>query len=135
MAEIKIKAEELAKKQQSISVSDFFTRNRHLLGFDNPRKALLTAIKEAVDNALDAAEEMGVLPSVSIVVKQVGENKFIVIVEDNGPGIVKEQIPHIFARLLYGSKFHKLAQSRGQQGIGISATVLYGQLTTGKPAK
>lgn len=56
------------------------------------------------------------------------------IVEDNGPGIVKAQIGNIFARLLYGSRFHAIRQSRGQQGIGISATVMYGQLTTGKPA-
>ena len=60
-------------------------------------------------------------------------SRFRVIVEDNGPGIVKAQIPKIFAKLLYGSKFHRLKQSRGQQGIGISAAGLYGQLTTGKP--
>ena len=56
-------------------------------------------------------------------------------VEDNGPGIVREQIGKIFGKLLYGSKFHKLSQSRGQQGIGISAAGMYGQLTTGKPVR
>ena len=50
-------ADELAKKQRSISIAEFFEKNRHLLGFDNPRKSLLTTIKEAVDNALDACEE------------------------------------------------------------------------------
>ena len=126
---------ELAKRQREISVASFFEKNRHLLGFDNPRKALLTTIKEAVDNSLDACEEGNVLPEVSIEVIDMQDNRFRVIVEDNGPGIVKKQIPNIFAKLLYGSKFFKLSQSRGQQGIGISASVLYAQLTTGKPAK
>ncbi len=126
---------ELAKKQREISVASFFEKNRHLLGFDNPRKALLTTIKEAVDNSLDACEEANILPEISVEVIEMSENKFKVIVEDNGPGIVKKQIPHIFARLLYGSKFFKLSQSRGQQGIGISASVMYAQLTTGRSAK
>jgi len=126
---------ELAKKQRDISVASFFEKNRHLLGFDNPRKALLTTIKEAVDNSLDACEEAGILPEVSIEIIEMSENKYRVIVEDNGPGIVKKQIPNVFAKLLYGSKFFKLSQSRGQQGIGISASVLYAQLTTGKPVR
>src|SRR3989344_5698297 len=127
-------AEELAKKQREISIAEFFEKNRHLLGFDNPRRALLTAVKEAVDNSLDACEEARIMPEINVELIQLGETRFRIIVEDNGPGIVKEQVPKIFAKLLYGSKFHKLAQSRGQQGIGISAAVLYGQLTTGKPA-
>ncbi|MBI4447787.1 DNA topoisomerase VI subunit B [Candidatus Woesearchaeota archaeon] len=133
----KIAAETLAQNQREISVSEFFLKNRHLLGFDNPRKALLTAVKEAVDNSLDAAEEMKVLPEIKVDIIPVKgeESRIIVRVEDNGPGIVKEQIPRIFAKLLYGSKFHKMKQSRGQQGIGVSATVMYGQLTTGKPAQ
>ena len=128
-------AYELAKKQKEISVAEFFTKNRHLLGFDNKRKALLMAVKEAVDNSLDACEEARVLPEISVEIIQMSEFKYKVIVEDNGPGIVKKQIPNIFAKLLYGSKFHTLKQARGQQGIGISAAVLYAQLTTGKPAK
>ena len=128
-------AEELAKKQREISVAQFFERNRHLLGFDNKKKALMTTIKEAVDNGLDACEEASVLPEISVEVIDMGNDRFRVIVEDNGPGIVKKQIPHIFARLLYGSKFFKLSQSRGQQGIGISASVMYAQLTTGRPAR
>jgi len=129
-----IKAEELALKQKEISVSEFFTKNRHLLGFDSPAKAILMAVKEAVDNSLDACEEMRVLPEIKVEIKQITENRFKMSVEDNGPGIVKEQIPKVFAKLLYGSKFHRLKSSRGQQGIGISAAVLYSQLTTGKPA-
>ena len=142
-------AESLAQKQREISVSEFFVKNRHLLGFDNPSKALLTTIKEAVDNSLDACEEAGILPELSIEVHDLaleakkqqdaeltkGEGRFLVVVEDNGPGIVKAQVPKIFGKLLYGSKFHRLKQARGQQGIGISAAAMYGQLTTGKPIR
>src|SRR3989344_7847832 len=128
-------AEELAKKQKEIGVAEFFARNRHLLGFDNKRKALMTTIKEAVDNSLDACEEAGILPEINVEVIDMNNDRFRVIIEDNGPGIVKAQLGRIFGKLLYGSKFHKLAQSRGQQGIGISAVVLYSQLTTGNPAK
>ncbi|HUT94937.1 MAG TPA: DNA topoisomerase VI subunit B [Thermoguttaceae bacterium] len=127
-------AEDMAKRQREISVAEFFMKNRHLLGFDNPRKALLTTIKEGVDNALDACEEAGILPEVRIAIASgADENRFRVTIEDNGPGILKSQIPKIFAKLLYGSKFHRLKMSRGQQGIGISAAGMYGQLTTGKP--
>ena len=125
----------LAKKQQEISISQFFEKNRHLLGFDNKRKALMTTIKEAVDNSLDACEEAKILPEISVEIIDMQNERFRVIVEDNGPGIVKNQIPKVFAKLLYGSKFFRLSQSRGQQGIGISASVMYAQLTTGRPAK
>ena len=139
-------ATEMGARQREISVSEFFTKNRHLLGFDNPRKALLTCVKEAVDNALDAAEEAGILPDVQVTVEVVPQNgappppasqatRFRVTVVDNGPGIVRPQIPPIFAKLLYGSKFHRLRMSRGQQGIGISAAGMYAQLTTGKPVQ
>jgi DNA topoisomerase-6 subunit B len=162
-------AEQMATKQREISISEFFTKNRHLLGFDNASKALLTTIKEAVDNSLDACEEAGILPEITVEVRDValdraqgqtdesapkraggsggavppdakgeltkGEGRFVVVVEDNGPGIVKAQAPKIFGKLLYGSKFHRLKQSRGQQGIGISAAAMYGQLTTGQPIR
>ncbi|MDR2169365.1 MAG: DNA topoisomerase VI subunit B [Planctomycetaceae bacterium] len=128
-------ADEMAKLQKEISVSEFFVRNRHLLGFDNPRKALLTTVKEAVDNSLDACEEAGILPEIWVHIEQTGKDKYKVGVQDNGPGIVKKQIPLIFGKLLYGSKFHRLRMSRGQQGIGISAAGMYGLLTTGKPVK
>src|SRR5580765_3784936 len=139
-------AAEMGARQREISVSEFFTKNRHLLGFDNPRKALLTCVKEAVDNALDACEEAGILPEVTVQLEVVAigsstvppasqATRFRVTVADNGPGIVRQQIPKIFAKLLYGSKFHRLRMSRGQQGIGISAAGMYGQLTTGKPVR
>lgn len=207
-------ADKLAKQQKEISVAEFFEKNRHLLGFDSKIKAMLTVIKEAVDNSLDACEERHgeskgkeeVLPEIYIDIKKIedvydvlqngitvgeivrrgdefsvsfegrkaklkskyaglnftlgdykiklkideqnrlnitvngrrydtrtGTPKYRVIVRDNGPGIVKEQMPRIFGQLLYGSKFHRLRQARGQQGIGITSAVLYSQLTTGRP--
>jgi DNA topoisomerase-6 subunit B len=128
-------AEELAKKQKEISVSEFFERNKHILGFDTLTRSLLTTVKEGVDNSLDACEEANILPELKIAIKQISRNEYQITMEDNGPGIVKKQIPHIFGRLLYGSRFHAIRQSRGQQGIGISAAVMYGQLTTGKPSQ
>ncbi len=210
-------AEELAKGQRAISVTEFFEKNRHLLGFDNKQKALLTCVKEAVDNSLDACEELGhmqeknkekvTLPEITVDVKALSDNYqmldekqnigqlivrkneftvlykgksqskqirngklslsfeditfdvsesndkllvlmngkqlrlkknapiFLIKITDNGPGILSSKIPDIFGRMLYGSKFQSMKQSRGQQGIGIHSAVLYSQLTTGKPAK
>jgi DNA topoisomerase-6 subunit B len=134
-------AESLARKQKDIAVSEFFAKNRHLLGFDNPRKALLTTVKEAVDNSLDACEEAGTLPNVTIIIEDLQpdrpanakQSRYRVTVIDNGPGIVRKQVENVFGRLLFGSKFHRLKMSRGQQGIGISAAGMYGLITTGKP--
>ena len=120
-------AEELAKQQRSISVAEFFEKNKHLLGFDSPTRGVITTIKEAVDNALDACEEAQVLPDIYISIKKTGSDIFRIIVEDNGPGIVPAQVPFVFGKLLYGSRFHQIRQTRGQQGIGISAAVLYAQ--------
>jgi len=130
-----LSAKELGKKLKEISVAEFFEKNRHLLGYDNPTKALLTVVKETVDNSIDACEEAGILPDIKVSVKQVGENRFRLRVEDNGPGIVEEKLPLAFGKLLYGSKFHRLRQARGTQGIGVSGTIMYSQLTTGKPVK
>jgi len=131
----RITAHDLAKKQKEISVAEFFERNKHILGFGNQTRALITSVKEGVDNGLDACEEANILPDIYVEIKNHEDSECRLIVEDNGPGIVRKQIPHIFGRLLYGSRFHSIRQSRGQQGIGISAVVLYGQLTTGKHAK
>ena len=126
-------ADELAKQQRSISVAEFFEKNKHLLGFDSPTRGVITTIKEAVDNALDACEEAQVLPDIFIGIRKTGDDLYRIIVEDNGPGIVPAQIPFVFGKLLYGSRFHQIRQTRGQQGIGISAAVLYAQLTSGLP--
>jgi DNA topoisomerase-6 subunit B len=127
-------AEELAESQRAISIAEFFEKNKHMLGFDSGARGLVTAVKEAVDNALDATEEAGIAPDIYVEIAEVGDY-YRLVVEDNGPGITKEQIPKVFGKLLYGSRFHAREQSRGQQGIGISAAVLYSQLTSGKPAK
>ena len=134
---VKTKADELAKKQREISISEFFTKNRHLLGFDNPARSLLTSVKEAVDNSLDACEEADTLPEIKVSLRELSKERFLLVVEDNGPGISKTQVGPVFGKLLYGSKFQSIGgkQGRGQQGIGISAVVLYSQLTTGKPTK
>jgi len=144
-------AEKLASQQKSISIAEFFEKNKQMLGFDSLQRCLLTTVKEAVDNALDACEEAEILPDLLIEIKAPNPTRttspakpaqlnqptanLIVTVEDNGPGIVRGQIPRVFAKLLYGSRFHVLKQSRGQQGIGISASVLYAQLSTGKPTE
>jgi len=215
-----ITAEEMAKAMREVSIAEFFEKNRHLLGYENPTKALITIVKEAVDNSLDAADEAGILPTLKVSVKELeartiynildtngyevgevilegrkpmlkirdryakyeetkkSENKseyifsagqkiynvtetktngdkqielfsgtdklkisktplgrFRITVEDNGPGIIPKNVPLAFGKLLYGSKFHRLRQSRGTQGIGISGAILYSQLTTGKTAK
>ncbi|ELY43640.1 DNA topoisomerase VI subunit B [Natronorubrum bangense] len=127
-------AEELAESQQAISIAEFFEKNKHMLGFDSGARGLVTAVKEAVDNALDAAEEAGIAPDIYVEIEEAGDY-YRLIVEDNGPGLTKDSLPKVFGKLLYGSRFHAREQSRGQQGIGISAAVLYAQLTSGKPAK
>jgi DNA topoisomerase VI subunit B len=134
-------AETLATKQKDIAVSEFFAKNRHLLGFDNPRKALLTTVKEAVDNSLDACEEAAIPPNIAIIIEDLQpdrpatakQSRYRCSIIDNGPGIVRKQVENVFGRLLFGSKFHRLKMSRGQQGIGISAAGMYGLITTGKP--
>lgn len=128
-------AEKLAEKQKEISIGEFFERNKHILGFDSLTKSLVTAVKEGVDNSLDACEEANILPEIIVEIEEVDDKEYRVAVEDNGPGIVKRNIPDVFAKLLYGARFHDVRQSRGQQGIGVSAVVMYGQLSTGRTAK
>ena len=128
-------AESIAKRQRDISVSEFFAKNRHLLGFDNPAKALLTTVKELVDNSLDAADEAHIPADVEVRIDELAEDRFRVRCRDNGPGIVARNVPAVFGKLLFGSKFHRLKMSRGQQGIGVSAAGMYGLLTTGHPLR
>jgi len=128
-------AEEQAKEMKEISPAEFFEKNRHFLGYENPVKSLLTVIKEAVDNSLEFTCDAGILPEIFLSLKQIGEDRFKITVKDNGPGVVEEQIPRAFGKVLYGSRFHKLKQSRSLFGIGIKGVCLYSQLTTGKPFK
>ena len=129
----KASAEDLAKKMRQVSVAEFFEKNRHLLGYENPSKSLLTIVKELVDNSLDASNEADLTPTIKVTIKQTQENRFKITTEDNGPGMVEEKMGDAFGKLLYGSKFHRLRQSRGTQGIGVSGAIMYSQLTTGKP--
>ena len=127
-------AHKLESKQQEISVTEFFEKNKQILGFDSRSKSLLMGIKEAVDNSLDNCEEANILPDVTVKIERLNDEDYRVSIEDNGTGITHKAMPNVFGRLLYGSRFHALRQSRGQQGIGISATIMYGNITTGKPA-
>ncbi|PSP76512.1 DNA topoisomerase VI subunit B [Halobacteriales archaeon QS_1_68_20] len=111
-------AEELAESQRQISIAEFFEKNKQMLGFDSEART----------------EEAGIPPDIYVEISESGDY-YKLVVEDNGPGITREQIPNVFGKLLYGSRFHKREQNRGQQGIGISAAVMYSQLTSGKPAK
>jgi len=128
-------AEAVSGQAREIAISEFFEKNRHLLGYDNKLKALLIIVKEGVDNGLDATEEARILPEIYVKIEEIEKEKYKLIIKDNGPGISRKQIPKIFGTLLYGSKFHRLRQSRGQQGLGISCAVLYSQLTTGEPTE
>ena len=134
MAEESI-AEKMAMDMKEISVAEFFEKNKHFLGYENPTKSLVTIVKEGVDNSLDATSEAGILPEISVSVKPINADRFRVVIEDNGPGIIELKVPLAFGKLLFGSKFHKLRQTRGIMGVGIHGAVLYSQLTTGKPAK
>ena len=128
-------AQKLASNQKQVAISEFFEKNKHFLGFDSPVRSLITAVKEAVDNSLDACEEARILPEIKVKVSKIDVKKDIIelVVEDNGPGIPQKSIEKVFGQLLFGSRFHAIRQSRGQQGIGITGVVMYSQLTTGKP--
>ncbi len=121
-------------KQQfkQVSISEFFEKNRHILGFDSLQRALFIMVKEAVDNSLDACEEHSIIPEISVRMEKISAESFSITVRDNGPGIEREQVPKAFGQLLYGSRFHVMRQTRGQQGLGITASILYGQITTGE---
>ena len=128
-------ADKMASAQKQIAISEFFEKNKHFLGFDSLQRSLITAVKEAVDNSLDACEEARILPEIRVQINKTNSSKDIVelITEDNGPGIPQKSIEKVFGQLLFGSRFHAIRQSRGQQGIGITGVVMYSQLTTGKP--
>ena len=127
-------AERMASNQKQVAISEFFEKNKHFLGFDSLTRSLITAVKEAVDNSLDACEEARILPNIRVKITKIDDKKNIIELqtEDNGPGIPKRSIEKVFGQLLFGSRFHAIRQSRGQQGIGITGVVMYSQLTTGR---
>ena len=120
-----------------ISPSEFFYRNRDLAGFSNPTRSLYTAVREFVENSLDACDHSGILPNIHMTIKAVDPDKsdpkhYILTVKDNGPGIESKHVPLAFGTVLYGSKFG-LKQARGMFGLGATMAILYGQITTNKP--
>ena len=127
-------ASESGPRMQQASISEFFEKNKHFLGFDSLTRSIITAVKESVDNSLDACEEAKIPPVIDIEIRKVKGKKdeLILIAQDNGPGIPYTSIDKVFGRLLFGSRFHTISQTRGQQGIGITGVVMYSQLTTGK---
>ncbi len=130
-----VDAEKIASKQKQISISEFFEKNKHFLGFDTLQRSLITAVKEAVDNSLDACEEARILPEINVEIRKLKGDRIELKCEDNGPGIPKDAVPNVFGRFLLGSRFHAIRQTRGQQGIGITGVVMYSQLTTGSKTK
>ncbi|MBL7206483.1 MAG: DNA topoisomerase VI subunit B [Candidatus Aenigmarchaeota archaeon] len=105
-------AKEMAKEHREVSISEFFEKNRHLLGYDNKTKAMLIIVKEGVDNALDACEEAKILPDIYVKIEEiVPKEKYKIVIRDNGPGILEKHIPKVFGVLLFGGKFHRLRQS------------------------
>jgi len=117
------------------SVADFFKKNRQMLGLYGKQRTLTTIIHELVTNSLDACEEAGILPDIDVKISELGEEYYEISVSDNGPGIPEDKIGSALGKLLAGTKFHRLIQTRGQQGIGVSGIILFSQITTGKPTK
>ena len=128
-------AERLSSKQKQISISEFFEKNKHFLGFDTLQRSIITAVKESVDNSLDACEEARILPEINVEINRMKGDRLRLITQDNGPGIPREDIENVFGKFLLGSRFHAIRQTRGQQGIGITGVVMYSQLTAGSKTK
>ncbi|MDE1871100.1 MAG: DNA topoisomerase VI subunit B [Candidatus Micrarchaeota archaeon] len=126
------KAEDIFKEFKEHSIAEFFKKNRQMLGYSGKVRSLVTVVHEWVTNSIDASEEANILPSVSVSVKQVAEDKYRISVSDNGPGIPRNYIGRALATILAGTKFHRYIQQRGQQGIGAAGCTLFSQITTGK---
>ena len=105
----------IEKDYKKVEISEFFERNKHILGFDNSTKAILTCLKEFCDNSLDACEDEGILPKLQIKISKKENGRYIISFKDNGPGISPNILPRVFGKLLFGSKFHRNRQKRGQQ--------------------
>ena len=129
------------KKISSSSTAEYFSKNLQQVGFSSQTKAVLTTLKEAVDNALDACEEHQLLPEIKVEIERLGSGsiknseRIRVMVEDNGPGIDGDDLPKVFGEYLASSKFGRGRCTRGQQGIGISAATTWAQMTCAQGAK
>ena len=128
----------MAQTFEEISAADFFYRNRDIAGFTNPSRAIFVAIRELVENSLDAAESHRLVPDIYVRLSYEGEATkdtqiYKLRVEDNGIGVPPRHIPSAFGQILFGSKY-KLKQQRGTFGLGGKMAILYGQITTHQPA-
>ncbi len=125
-------AEEIFKEFKEHSIAEFFKKNRQMLGYSGMVRSLVTVVHEYVTNSLDACEEAGILPDITVEVKETSDTHYAVKVTDNGPGVPKAYIGKALATVLAGTKFHRYVQQRGQQGIGAAGCTLFAQITTGK---
>lgn len=128
-------ADEIFTEFKEHSVAEFFRKNKQMLGFSGKVKSLTTIVHEYVTNSLDACEEAGILPSLSVKITQLKEDQYYIKITDNGPGIPTTHVGKVFGTMLAGTKFHRYMQQRGQQGIGATGCTMYAQLTTGKPLR
>lgn len=127
------KADDIFKEFKEHSISEFFKKNRQMLGYSGMVRSLVTVVHEYVTNSLDACEEAGILPDISVNLDRLSDTRYKVSIEDNGPGVPKNFIGKALAAVLAGTKFHRNVQQRGQQGIGAAGCTLFAQITTGKP--
>ena len=125
-------ADEIFKEFKEHSISEFFRRNSQMLGYSGKVRSLTTIIHEYVTNSLDACEEADILPEIRVEIRELGENKYSVLVSDNGPGIPSKLAGKALATVLAGTKFHRYKQQRGQQGIGAAGCTLFSKITSGK---
>ncbi|MDO8647255.1 MAG: DNA topoisomerase VI subunit B [Candidatus Diapherotrites archaeon] len=132
-AQIGMTADDLAKEFKEHSVAEFFKKNRQMLGLTGKIKTLTVIVHEYVSNALDACEEAKILPEIEVKLSEIGDEYYEMYVRDNGPGLNKETVGKALGQLLAGTKFHRLIQQRGQQGIGAAGCTMFSQITTGKP--
>src|SRR5271167_4732848 len=126
------KAEEIFSAFKEHSIAEFFKKNRQMLGYSGKIRSLVTVVHEYVTNSLDACEEANILPSITVNLKELAEERFLITVIDNGPGIPRNYVGKALATILAGTKFHRYVQQRGQQGIGAAGCTLFSQMTTGK---
>jgi DNA topoisomerase-6 subunit B len=127
-------ASELFDNFQELTPSEFFRKNKQMLGFTGKIRSMTIVFHELITNSFDAAEEAGILPEIEISLKRVDKDHYVLRHSDNGPGIPEDYIMKVYCTMFAGSKFRNI-QSRGQQGLGCSGCVLLSQMTTGEPAK
>lgn len=127
-------AEKIFTNFKEHSVAEFFKKNKQMLGFSGKVRSLTTIVHEYITNSIDACEEASILPEITVQIDELSKNgRYKVTIQDNGPGIPKKHLGKALGQMLAGTKFHRYAQQRGQQGIGAAGCTMYAQITTGKP--